>query len=273
MVDNIKVGNRIASLRKKCGVTQEELAERLNISAQAISKWENGHTLPEAALLPLLSKLLNSSIDCILMPVDVEVGDIIPFGKYQWRVLEVEGNKAFIITENVIEERAFHSVSDVANKVIWEHSDIRKYLNGEFYNSFSGAEQAKIVESKIVNLGNSWYKTCDFPDTLDKIFLLSYEEVVRYFGDSGDLKNRIGVDIGYGLLFGDAIKDKYNKARNVLNLDGFNAWWWLRSPGGPRCQTENDHVTAGSVDNVIWLCGDGVIREDGGVRPAMWITV
>jgi len=273
MINNIKIGDRIAMLRKKNGFTQEELAEKFNITAQAISKWENGHTLPETALLPLLSKLLNSSIDSILMPIRVEVGDVITFGKFQWRVLDVDGVRALIITESVIEERAFHSVNDITNPTTWEHSDIRKYLNGEFYNSFSAIDQAKIVETKNVNLGNPWYGTCDYADTLDKIFLLSYKEVVRYFGDSGDLENRRGVDMGYGCPFGDALKDEYNKARNALNFDGFNACWWLRSPGGPRDHTDNNHVTAGSVDNVIWLCGDDICREDNGVRPAMWVSL
>ena len=270
-MDNLKIGKRIALLRKKNGFTQEELAEKLELSPQAISKWENGHTLPETALLPLLSKLLNSSIDSILMPINVEIGDIIAFGKYRWCVLDTDGDMALIITENVIEERVFHSVNDIANKITWEHSDIRKYLNGEFYNNFSVEEKAKIAESKIVNLGNPWYGTRDYADTFDKIFLLSYEEVVRYFGDSGALENRRGIDKGVGCIFGDAIKDEYNKARTALNLDGFNAWWWLRSQGGPRDHTTNDHVTAGSVDNVIWLCGDSVDRKDGGVRPALWL--
>lgn len=72
MLNNVLVGNQIARLRKQNGYTQEELAEKLNISAQAISKWENGHTLPETIQLPLLSKLLNISIDSILKPFAVQ---------------------------------------------------------------------------------------------------------------------------------------------------------------------------------------------------------
>jgi len=68
MINNISVGNRIADLRKQCKLTQDELAEKLGITAQAISKWENGHTLPETALLPVLAKLFDCSIDSILIP-------------------------------------------------------------------------------------------------------------------------------------------------------------------------------------------------------------
>ena len=68
MVDTISVGKQIAVLRKGSGLTQEELAEKLGITAQAVSKWENGHTLPETVLLPSLARLFNCSIDSILMP-------------------------------------------------------------------------------------------------------------------------------------------------------------------------------------------------------------
>ena len=72
MLDNISVGKQIANLRNQNGLTQEELAEKLGITAQAISKWENGHTLPETVLLPLLARLFNCSIDSILMPFAVQ---------------------------------------------------------------------------------------------------------------------------------------------------------------------------------------------------------
>jgi len=68
MIDNISVGNRISNLRKQNKLTQDEMAEKLGITAQAISKWENGHTLPETMLLPILAKLFDCSIDSILMP-------------------------------------------------------------------------------------------------------------------------------------------------------------------------------------------------------------
>lgn len=41
------IGSHIASLRKEKGLTQQELAERLNVTAKAVSKWETGHGLPD----------------------------------------------------------------------------------------------------------------------------------------------------------------------------------------------------------------------------------
>jgi len=68
MLDNIRIGNQITCLRKRNKLTQDELAEKLGVSVQSISKWENGHSLPETTSLPLLAKLLNCSIDAILSP-------------------------------------------------------------------------------------------------------------------------------------------------------------------------------------------------------------
>lgn len=72
-----KVGEQITLLRKEKGLTQEKLAEALNVSPQAVSKWENGHTLPETSLLPLLAKLLDCSIDTILIPNELQILDAI----------------------------------------------------------------------------------------------------------------------------------------------------------------------------------------------------
>ena len=58
MLDNISIGNQITYLRRQNNLTQEELAEKLGVSVQTISKWENGHTLPETATLPIFAKVL-----------------------------------------------------------------------------------------------------------------------------------------------------------------------------------------------------------------------
>lgn len=71
MVNLKKIGKRIAFLRKECGYTGEELAERLQVSPQAISKWENARCLPETAILPELAKALNCSIDNLLQPEEL----------------------------------------------------------------------------------------------------------------------------------------------------------------------------------------------------------
>lgn len=60
------IGKSIYTLRKKQGLTQEELARLVNVSFQAVSKWENGNSLPDISTLPLLANTLHCSIDSLL---------------------------------------------------------------------------------------------------------------------------------------------------------------------------------------------------------------
>jgi len=57
------IANKIRQLRNKASLTQEQLAERLGLSAQAVSKWENSVTLPDITLLPELAAVFGISID------------------------------------------------------------------------------------------------------------------------------------------------------------------------------------------------------------------
>ncbi|QSX05008.1 methyltransferase domain-containing protein [Sedimentibacter sp. zth1] len=66
MVDKKQFGNRINSLRKKLGLSQAQLAEKLNLSTQAVSKWECGLALPDIDILVELSWLFETSINTLL---------------------------------------------------------------------------------------------------------------------------------------------------------------------------------------------------------------
>ena len=66
MLDSAKIGNFIAAKRKKFGLTQQQLADQLNISFQAISKWENGTAYPNVEILYDLGIALGVTVDEIL---------------------------------------------------------------------------------------------------------------------------------------------------------------------------------------------------------------
>lgn len=59
----MELGNKIKQLRHKSGLTQEQLASRLGISAQSISKWENSVAMPDISLLPMIAGEFGVSID------------------------------------------------------------------------------------------------------------------------------------------------------------------------------------------------------------------
>lgn len=66
MLNSRKTGEFIAAQRKKIGITQQQLADNLNISFQAVSKWENGSAYPNVELLLKLAKVLEISVDELL---------------------------------------------------------------------------------------------------------------------------------------------------------------------------------------------------------------
>ena len=59
----MELGKRIKQLRFKAGMTQEQLAEKLGIGAQSVSKWENAVAMPDITALPLLAEIFGVTID------------------------------------------------------------------------------------------------------------------------------------------------------------------------------------------------------------------
>ena len=65
-MDQIKIGKFIAERRKNAGLTQMQLAERLNITDRAVSKWERGKSMPDASIMLELCEALKISVNDLL---------------------------------------------------------------------------------------------------------------------------------------------------------------------------------------------------------------
>ena len=59
----MELGKKIRQLRSKAGMTQEQLAEKMGVGPQAVSKWENAAAMPDITALPLLAEVFGVSID------------------------------------------------------------------------------------------------------------------------------------------------------------------------------------------------------------------
>ena len=70
---NETIGNRIVKFRKAKNLTQEELANQVGVSSQAVSKWENDASCPDISLLPTLCKVLGITTDELLTGKNDEV--------------------------------------------------------------------------------------------------------------------------------------------------------------------------------------------------------
>lgn len=72
-MNQIKIGKFIAECRKKCNLTQIQLAEKLSITDRAISKWENGRSMPDSSIMLDLCKELKISVNELLSGERIEM--------------------------------------------------------------------------------------------------------------------------------------------------------------------------------------------------------
>ena len=76
-MDQIKIGQFIAARRKAVGLTQMQLAEQLNITDRAVSKWENGRAMPDSSIMLELCKILKINVN------DLLCGEVITMDNYK----------------------------------------------------------------------------------------------------------------------------------------------------------------------------------------------
>lgn len=69
----MNIGNNISALRKQKGITQEELAKELGVSAQAVSKWENNSSCPDVSLLTKIADIFGVTVDTLLRANEQDV--------------------------------------------------------------------------------------------------------------------------------------------------------------------------------------------------------
>ena len=65
-MDQLKIGKFIAERRKNAGFTQMQLAEKLNITDRAVSKWETGKAMPDSSIMLDLCDVLNITVNDLL---------------------------------------------------------------------------------------------------------------------------------------------------------------------------------------------------------------
>ena len=77
----------IKAIRKAKGLSQEELAEKLNVVRQTVSKWEQGLSVPDADLLIAISEILETPVGTLLGETPEAIGQSAPKKQGKWNVL------------------------------------------------------------------------------------------------------------------------------------------------------------------------------------------
>ena len=74
--------DKLTALRKKAGWSQEELAERLNVSRQSVSKWESAQSMPDIDKILQLSSLFSVTTDCLLKDTQDDTDRLLEDGDF-----------------------------------------------------------------------------------------------------------------------------------------------------------------------------------------------
>lgn len=93
---NVEIAQRLASMRREQGYSQEELAERLGLSRQAVSKWERAESSPDIGNIVALAKLYGVSVDDLLCIDDGVVDDVLFEEKDKDAAAEAQAQEAAV---------------------------------------------------------------------------------------------------------------------------------------------------------------------------------
>ncbi len=226
---------------------------------------------------------------------DAEIGDIVQMGTYEqdgdaetedpicWDVLDKDGNAVLLISHDVI---AYQRFSDNLKCVIWEDSQIRSWLNQEFYaEAFDEEEQASIRETTLENPSTVGFAAHvdpsgdvqvreSRPDTKDKIFLLSWKEAEQYYG------NRLTDASVLGRRPSRAVLQKRKAIFTDLIIEELPAMYpYSRHlPDGTERLSWMLRSTGMKAYNILVIGYEGKWDQDypdsyNGVRPVMWVNV
>lgn len=98
------ISTNLKNLRKRYDYTQEQLAEKLNVSRQVIAKWEKGESLPDIQLCSQLAELFDVALDDLVNYSSKEVGvDVPPRGKHMFGIVTVSERGQIVIPKKARE--------------------------------------------------------------------------------------------------------------------------------------------------------------------------
>lgn len=150
------------------------------------------------------------------------IGDTFQLMDVEWKILDIT-EQGYVCLAETIDNKSFGSNND------WKESNIRKYLNSEFYEKLTekiGADNIIPFKRDLLSMdGQTEYGTCE-----DKVSIPSFDE--------------------------------YRKYRCLIQNAGY--WWWLITPDSTLCNDDSKWIRVVSPSGCI-NCSD--YDGDGGVRP------
>ena len=204
----------------------------------------------------------------------VSTWDCVYFGNYcqrtiepepiKWRVLNVNGNEAFLLADKNLDGDQPYSRILIDKSITWENCSMRSYLNNNFFlQAFTSEERDAIISKTIKNDDNHGIDGGN--DTTDKIFLLSVDEVTNE-------------NYGFISYFSRIAFNTAHTAEDSIytGVEGGPNAWWLRSPAkGP--YGGYDYCCAAEVGSLGAVISPGEAVEvsamGNATRPALYLDL
>ena len=219
----------------------------------------------------------------------IEDIDTVTYGSYyqsngsnkeaiEWIVLDREEDSALLLSKYILDKQKFDADYNNYDKSTWEISSIRKWLNSKFLNNaFNDNEKSYIKPTTVINNDtdyvehngseiNNIHTDCG-NDTIDKLFLLSVDEVKLYFGEKTDFSVLSNGSYYESDRVYKLITKWTNYAGVAYNDGGSTKSWWLRSMG------RSHHHPAKVGGDTFSYAGLNGYYDIAGVRPAMWVKL
>jgi len=187
----MNIGETIKKLRKQKDMTQEQLAEYLNISPQAISRWEINSTLPDITLIPMLANIFDVTTD-MLLGVDIDakekrIEEIVKEAQnYMFKKQKDEAEK--LLRPALKEYPNSYKLMDKLAHVIfvnvgyynvnWNEDVKKRFKEGMKI----GEEEIKVIQEEIITLGEKILAEC----TDDNLRQWSIQRLCRAYASMGE---------------------------------------------------------------------------------------
>lgn len=224
----------------------------------------------------------------------VNKGDVITFGKYEqdmnydngkdpieWIVLSKDNSEMLLFSKYILDQHDFAYFRNDEDDVNWKNSELREWLNSDFYNAaFSKEEKEYIINTKVdyssyyMYTDRNKYDQSEKQYVNDNVFILSYFDLLdpSYgFDSSCDAKDvkRLCAPTKYAATL---ISNYYNKEGGYVNTrteEGKLSYNYYVRPLGAECET----LSAVMFDGTVAGFSDDILSATVGVRPAIKIRI
>ncbi|UEX90159.1 helix-turn-helix domain-containing protein [Staphylococcus ratti] len=215
----IQINQTIKRERLRCGMTQDNLAEHLNITKTTISKWENGILYPDITLLPKLAKIFNITVDELL--------------NYKKTLNNADIRKISLKLTQMIPQTSYKAYLLSVKAHYIDHANEFKFLNsllGVLANNILYCDD-EILFKETLSLARSIIKTTE--DNCDDVYLKKHAQVYKtmLYAFEGDFESVINATPDFDLKLGEHAlltraylqQGNHLKAKNVLHTDMYQS--------------------------------------------------